>query len=149
MGGILPPKFYIFVKGRFLDFFLFNYVVQHCFICRPSDSSVSEDARIKSKTVATLALTARRSNQSARSHPYYICLLSLSAAFFLLYNHAVWNFTRQMQDFRPRGAVTSFSGDFPGCAHSNHGIARFWIINLVLPSMILVAMKRSPRRNLG
>jgi hypothetical protein len=44
------------------------YVIQHCFICRPSDSTVSEDAGIEPRTVATLALTVRRSNYSARSH---------------------------------------------------------------------------------
>ncbi len=35
------------------------YVLQHCFICRPSDSTVSEDAGIEPRTVATLALTAK------------------------------------------------------------------------------------------
>ncbi len=44
------------------------YFIQHCFICRPSDSTVSEDARNKPRTVATLEF-ARRSNHSARSHP--------------------------------------------------------------------------------
>ncbi len=34
--------------------FLFMYVIQHCFLCRPSDSTVSEDAGIEPKTVATL-----------------------------------------------------------------------------------------------
>jgi hypothetical protein len=39
------------------------YVIQHCFIYRPSDSAVSEDAAgIELRTIATLALTARRSN---------------------------------------------------------------------------------------
>jgi hypothetical protein len=47
--------------------FFFKYVIQHCFICRPSDSTVSEDAGIEPRTVATLVLTARRSNHSARS----------------------------------------------------------------------------------
>ncbi len=47
------------------------YVIQHSFICRPSDSTVSKDAGIKPRTVETLALTdRRRSNQSARSHPH-------------------------------------------------------------------------------
>jgi hypothetical protein len=32
---------------------------------------VSEDAGIEPRTVATLALTARRSKHSARSHPYF------------------------------------------------------------------------------
>jgi hypothetical protein len=43
----------------------FWHVTQHSFICRPSYSTVSEDAGIEPTTVATLALTARRSNRSA------------------------------------------------------------------------------------
>jgi hypothetical protein len=42
------------------------YVIQQCFIFRPLDSTVSEDAGIESRTVETLALTARHSNHSAR-----------------------------------------------------------------------------------
>ncbi len=57
------------LKGGFFGFFLFVYVSQTCFICRPSDSTLSEDARIEPRTVATLSLTARRSNHLARSHP--------------------------------------------------------------------------------
>ncbi len=57
------------LKGDFFDFLLLMYVIQHYIICRPSDSTVSEDARIVPRIVATLALTARRSNHSARSHP--------------------------------------------------------------------------------
>jgi hypothetical protein len=37
-------------------------------ICRPFDSTVSEVAGIEPRTVATLALTVRRSNQLARSY---------------------------------------------------------------------------------
>jgi hypothetical protein len=46
--------------------------IQHCFIRRRSDSTVSEDARIEPKTVVTTALDVRRSNHSARSqqHPH-------------------------------------------------------------------------------
>jgi hypothetical protein len=44
------------------------YFIQHCFIFRPSDSTVSEDAGIEPRTVATLALTVRRSNHSAKPH---------------------------------------------------------------------------------
>ncbi len=43
------------------DFFL-SYNIQHCFICRPSDSTVPTDAGIEHRTVATGALTVRRSN---------------------------------------------------------------------------------------
>jgi hypothetical protein len=32
------------------------YNILHCFICRPSDSAVSEDAEIEHRTVATTAL---------------------------------------------------------------------------------------------
>jgi hypothetical protein len=37
----------------------------HCFICRPSDSTVSEDAGIEPRTVATSAWAVRHSNHSA------------------------------------------------------------------------------------
>ena len=41
---------------------LSKYCMQHCFICRPSDSTVSEDAGIEPRTVATSAMAVRRSN---------------------------------------------------------------------------------------
>jgi hypothetical protein len=59
----------LFLKGDFSDFFLFTYDIQDCFICRPSDSTVSEDAVIEARAVGTTALAVRRSNHSARSHP--------------------------------------------------------------------------------
>jgi hypothetical protein len=40
-----------------LDFFW--YFIQHCFICRPSDSTVSEDAGNEPRTVVTSALAVR------------------------------------------------------------------------------------------
>ncbi len=46
--------------GIFLIFFM--YCIQHCFIGRPSDSTVSVDAGIEPWTVAALALAVRRSN---------------------------------------------------------------------------------------
>jgi hypothetical protein len=52
------------------DFFFLMYVIQHCFICRLSDSSVSEDAGIEPRTISTLALTARRSNHLAVGMTY-------------------------------------------------------------------------------
>jgi hypothetical protein len=52
-----------FFTGEFLGFFVI-YFIQHCFICRPSDSTVSEDAGTEPRT---LALAVRRSNLSARS----------------------------------------------------------------------------------
>ncbi len=69
----------IFFFTNFLgDFLFFSYYIQHCFICRPSDSTVPRDAGIEPRTVATGALTVRRSNHyrlhlirnQARSHPH-------------------------------------------------------------------------------
>ncbi len=51
-------------------FFFFVYVIQHCFICRPTVSTLlEEDGIVKPMNFATKALAARRSNKSARSHP--------------------------------------------------------------------------------
>jgi hypothetical protein len=47
----------------------FQFFIQHCIICRQSDFTMSEDAGIKLRTVATSALAVRRSNHSAKSHP--------------------------------------------------------------------------------
>ncbi len=52
-----------FFFNIFLGIFLFfSYYIQHCFICRPSDSTVPMDAGIEPRTVATGALAVRRSN---------------------------------------------------------------------------------------
>jgi hypothetical protein len=56
------------ITGGFWGIFSM-YFIQHCFICRTSDSTVSEDAGMEHRTVATLALAVRSSNNSARSHP--------------------------------------------------------------------------------
>jgi hypothetical protein len=50
------------------SFAFFMYVIQHCFICRHSDSTVSKDAGIEHRTFAILALAVRRSNYLATSH---------------------------------------------------------------------------------
>jgi hypothetical protein len=46
--------------GGFFSFCLYN--IQHCFICRPSNSNVPTDAGIELRTVATDALAVKRSN---------------------------------------------------------------------------------------
>ncbi len=58
--------------AEFQQEFFFMYFIQHCVVCRPSDSTVSEDAGIEPRTVATSALAVRRFNHSARSHPHGI-----------------------------------------------------------------------------
>ncbi len=67
MVPILPP----FLNRGIFGYFFVLFFIQHCFICRPLDSTVSEDAGIELRTVAnfaTLALAVRRSH-SARPHP--------------------------------------------------------------------------------
>ncbi len=58
------------IHSKYIFFFPYRYNVQHCFICRPSDSTVPTDAGIEPRTVATSALAVRRSNHQARSHPF-------------------------------------------------------------------------------
>ncbi len=54
------------LQGDFLDFFL--YEILHCFICRPSDSTVSEDAHPQS--ARSHPRSTRSHLQSARSYPH-------------------------------------------------------------------------------
>jgi hypothetical protein len=55
-----PGQGFLFFK-YFLGGF-FSYYIQHCFICRPSVSTVLTDAGIEPRTVAIGALAVRRSN---------------------------------------------------------------------------------------
>jgi hypothetical protein len=55
-------------QGIFGFFFVYGYRTASS--AAPSDSTVSEDAGIQPRSVATSALTVRRSNHSARSHPH-------------------------------------------------------------------------------
>jgi hypothetical protein len=43
-------------------FLYLSYYIQHCFNCRPSDSTVPTDAGIEPRAVATDALAVRRPN---------------------------------------------------------------------------------------
>jgi hypothetical protein len=49
-----------FLWGGIFSFCSYN--IQHCFICRPPDSTVPTDAGIEPRTVASGALAVRRSN---------------------------------------------------------------------------------------
>ncbi len=59
-GGVIRKK-----QGDFLN--LFMYCIQHCFLCRPSDFTLSEDAGIEPRTVVTSSWAVLSSNHSARS----------------------------------------------------------------------------------
>jgi hypothetical protein len=63
----LPLIIIFFFSAGF--FRIFKHFIQHCVICRPSDSTVPVNAGIEPRTVATTALTVRRFNHSAKSHP--------------------------------------------------------------------------------
>jgi len=67
-----------------MGFFVFLCIfIQHCFICRLSNSTVSENAGIDARTVATLALAVRCSDNFARSHPLLLAgfLRAIATAF--------------------------------------------------------------------
>ncbi len=53
------------------DCLFLKHFIQRCFIYRPSDFIVSEDAGIKIRTVAPFPLAVGRYNHSARSHPVH------------------------------------------------------------------------------
>jgi len=57
---------------------IFACFIQHCFICRPSDSNVLQDAGIEHRTIEALALTIRRSNQTTRLDIFYNFLQNTS-----------------------------------------------------------------------
>ncbi len=81
----IPAVDYSVIKDDLTSFFYRNFFpiakvlscIQHCFICRPSDSTVPTDAGIEPRTVATGTLADRRSNHLARSQSlksaYRIC----------------------------------------------------------------------------
>jgi hypothetical protein len=68
--------FFFLSKGDFFWIFFYVRYIQHCFICSPKDSAMSEDAGIEPRTVATTPLALRHSNHSARSHPHPMILNS-------------------------------------------------------------------------
>jgi hypothetical protein len=86
------------LMGDFFDFFLFMYIIliQQFFICRPSDSTVSEDAGIEPRTVATLALTARRSNHPSFA---YQCRVSFVLHVFALHPQFAYSIRVSVSSF--------------------------------------------------
>ncbi len=56
-------------KNKEIFWIFLMYFIQHCFIYRPSDSTMAEDAEIEPKTVSTLTFTVISPNYSAKSNP--------------------------------------------------------------------------------
>ena len=52
-GGTIPSGTFRCLRAKYFLGFFKLYFIQHCFLCRPSDSIVSEDAGIETRTVAT------------------------------------------------------------------------------------------------
>ncbi len=63
------------------------YFIQHCFICRPSDSTMSEDTGIERRTVATSGSAVRRTSHSVTSHPL-LGYISSTTRLHIIYNSA-------------------------------------------------------------
>jgi hypothetical protein len=64
------------------------YFIQHCFICRPSDSTVSEDAGMEPRTGATSAMAVGRPNLT-RLDLIHIFLFIVSHVFVLLFIYLI------------------------------------------------------------
>jgi hypothetical protein len=62
--------------GIFWIFYVLYSTLLHL---RPSDSTVSEDAGIEPRTVATSGFAVRRFNHLARSHPHFNIVLFLQS----------------------------------------------------------------------
>ncbi len=84
------------------EFFFLN---QHWFICRPSDSTVSEDAGIEPRTVATTSLTVRRSHHSARSNPHSWTYNFAEISRQNLESYQTWGFCMDFLNHREGGKV--------------------------------------------
>ncbi len=110
---ILQWNSYDYLNGEIV--FFLQYFIQHCFICRPSNSTVYENAGIEPRTFATSALSVRRSNHSARSrqhsarsHPQKLLFghifpnsnMCIAQTFFLCYVDV-------MMSPGPRGAINT------------------------------------------
>jgi hypothetical protein len=68
MGWLLYADSFLLCTQRklFLKKGDFLVIIQYCLICCSSDSTVSEDAEIKARTIETLVLAVRRSNHATR-----------------------------------------------------------------------------------
>ncbi len=67
-------------KHALMFFSIFDFfmtVIVHCFICRPSDYTVSEDAEIEPRPVATLTFTAMRSLTSRPDLIFFSCYFAV------------------------------------------------------------------------
>ncbi len=114
-----------------------HYFIQHCFICRPSDSTVSEEVGIDPRSVMTSALAIRRFNHSGRSHPPRLYLINRRLdPQSTVYMQSAFHSSRPNRLHPPphpqarRGDPLDGGGGGPGGvgggAHSDEGTRRLW-----------------------
>jgi hypothetical protein len=72
----------IFFFTILLFFFFFMNDIQNCFICRPSDSTVWEDAGIEPRTVATTHWLSVRGSNHARLDLIFLFLVFCNCLFY-------------------------------------------------------------------
>ncbi len=98
------------------NFFTWNnmYYIHYCFICRPSESTVSEDAGSEPRNVTTLALAVLRCNQFKK--------LTVTLGFYILFI-LWWVHTVCVG----RGLIVSMS------SRRNHGAILSRLIRVILP----------------
>jgi hypothetical protein len=95
-SGMIPIICWFAICRLQITVFLSNsayhiYLIHHCFICRLSDLTVSEDAGIEPRTVATLALAVRdlSYNHSARSRTFAVKAKTLPQLFDCVLKNAL------------------------------------------------------------
>jgi hypothetical protein len=90
---------------RYLKRGFFMYAVKHCFICRPSDSTVSEDAVIDPRTCWDFGIDSERAYQRRRiklkeeKFVNYIFYCPQNYAFFVEHKSVLWS---QIRNFTAR-----------------------------------------------
>jgi hypothetical protein len=60
--SVKPKHTILYYTILYYTILYYTYYIPHCFICRPSDSTVATDAGLEFRTAATGALAVRRSN---------------------------------------------------------------------------------------
>jgi hypothetical protein len=104
--GSAAGNFTHYKNGKFLTFkqreiLLFLYFIRHCFICRPSDDTVSECAGIDPRTDATLAWQSDSLATCTRLDILHI--LDIKSSLFEIYHNLIVTTTFFFQEAIKKG----------------------------------------------